>query len=231
MERRVSLESSIMGVRVVGESAVVLFLLGSEFSMRWGKIRVRCREEGSLEVYTHGVEIMEETFVQRGSLLKDIHRLFWKYSEKLLLEGEMSLEVPITVVEGLANGARRREMGGFIGERFPWEVPFFEGKVNGTVRYSNGGCGVLGSTHSLGSVLWKGALWEGIFLERAHAEEVRRWESLLKKCHPESINNFREGNYRTYVKKKGFLIRSHLPRWVIWASPSQEVSVEESTHA
>lgn len=66
MQRRGSLESSIVGVGVVGESIAVLFLLGSEFSMGWGKIRVLCRKGVSLEVYVHGVDIMEATFVQRG---------------------------------------------------------------------------------------------------------------------------------------------------------------------
>lgn len=104
-----------------------------------GEIRVLVERGSPWRVYTHGVKIMEETFVQRGNLLKEIHPLFRKHSEKLLLEGEMSLEVPIMAVAGLANGARGREMGGFLGERFPWKVPFFEGKVNGTVHYSNGG--------------------------------------------------------------------------------------------
>lgn len=42
-------------------------------------------------MHTHGVEKMEETFVERGNLFKDIYPLFWKYSEKLLLEGETNV--------------------------------------------------------------------------------------------------------------------------------------------
>lgn len=66
-----SLESSILGVGGIGESIVELRLLGSKF-MGWEKMRVHYRKWVSLEVYIHGVEIMEETFVQRGSLFKGI---------------------------------------------------------------------------------------------------------------------------------------------------------------
>lgn len=199
-----------MGVGVVGESVVVLFLLGSEFSMGWGKIRLLCRKGVSLEVYVHGVEIMEETFVQRGSLLKDIRPVSWKYSEKLLLEGEMSWEVPIMVVEGLANGARGREMGGLTGERCPWKVPFFEGQVNGQSTV------VMGVwcpwKHPFFGLYIMGECTVGMdFLERVHSEEVRRGGRLLGKCLLENINNFRAGNYRTHVKKGVSLYAASLP--------------------
>lgn len=114
MERRVSLESSIMGMEVVDESIVVLCLLGSEFSIEWEKIRVHCRKGVSPDVYTHGVE---ETFVYRRSLFKDIQPFFFKYSEKLLLEGETSLVVSIMGVECQANGAKGREMGEFLSSK------------------------------------------------------------------------------------------------------------------
>lgn len=128
---------------------VVLCLPGSESSMGRGKMRVCCRKGGLPRVHTDGVEKMEETFVQRGTLFKDIYPLFWKYSEKMLLEGEVSLVVSIV---------------GFLRERFPWKVPFFEGKGNRTVHFSSGRWSVLGSTYSVSWMLWERALWERIAL-------------------------------------------------------------------
>lgn len=110
-----------MGMRVVDKSIVVLCLFGSESSMGWGKMRVHCRKGYLPRVHTCGVEKMEETFVRRGNIFRDIYPLFWKYSEKLLLEGETSLVVSIM---------------GFLKERFPWKVPFF--LCNRTVHFSSG---------------------------------------------------------------------------------------------
>lgn len=142
-----------MGMRVVDEPIVVLCLFGSESSMGWGKMRVHCRKGSLPRVHTHGVEKMEETFVRRGNLFKDIYPLFWKYSEKLLLEGETSLVVSIM---------------GFLRERFLWKVPFFV--IGQSLLVAE--CGVLGSTCSLSWMLWdkcgqvwtSGKLWELIAL-------------------------------------------------------------------
>lgn len=203
MKGRVSLDSSIMEEGVIGESIVGLCHLGGETIMEWGKMRVHYRKGVSLKVYIHEMEKIKETFVQRRSLfwtLKVSIPCFENIEENYFCKGKCLWKPP-------SWGWNDGQAGPGIGK---WECCLengFLGKVH-LKRKTMGqyilvmevGCPQKHHFSRL-DVVGDSTVGKDC-LERVHSEEVRRWESPLKKDFLGSIHSLREGNGRAHVKKR-----------------------------